>query len=137
VGSLESIKVHLIRGTDPNSCATTGHSALVLAAKGGHTPIVSLLLDALAAVDGNPTGDRHGTPLAWACVSGNVPLVRLLVQRQANVNHLHGEQVRTSEEAHSIRTAAHRCSANLHEHGWINGIPAHSLVIVHLPTSKW
>ncbi|KAJ3087263.1 hypothetical protein HK102_011476 [Quaeritorhiza haematococci] len=60
--------------------------ALVMAAEGGHVPVVKMLLEAGADVH-----TRQDTPLRWATTHGRTEVVRLLVEAGANVNVTNGE----------------------------------------------
>ena len=61
-----------------------GRTALIEAARGKYTQIVSLLLDNEANVNAK---DAHGqTALIWASVEGHIDIVSILLDNGANVN---------------------------------------------------
>ena len=61
-------------------------SALGAAAWNGHTEIVKLLLDGGANTEIGAGEDAYGTPLHRACCQGNLELVRMLLDRGAEIN---------------------------------------------------
>jgi hypothetical protein len=72
----------------PNATSEERQGALALASQFGHTGVVQLLLD-----DGqdpnryNPAGfHSHSTPLHQAALAGHIDVVRLLVERGANLD---------------------------------------------------
>eukprot|EP00164_Ancoracysta_twista_P019275 GFYU01033814.1.p1 GENE.GFYU01033814.1~~GFYU01033814.1.p1 ORF type:complete len:112 (+),score=22.70 GFYU01033814.1:19-354(+) len=68
----------LLSGADVNHATLYGHTSLWLAAKGDHTDVISLLLQASADV--NTTRAEEGaTPLWIACHHGNVGAVKILL----------------------------------------------------------
>ncbi|KAF9870565.1 ankyrin repeat-containing protein [Colletotrichum karsti] len=80
-------------GADPRKSTHEGLTALHIATKNRQTNIVGMLIEALMsspAVDEMPSGidstDSLGrTPLYYACASGNIETVKLLVQAGAKV----------------------------------------------------
>lgn len=81
--------MHLIeKGADVNAIITKGFlkgSPLILAAVGGHTEIVKLLLDRGAHI--NIKDEEHGaTALLYAVNAGQTEIVKLLIDRSADVN---------------------------------------------------
>ena len=81
-------RVDLIRQLLPGSDSLDRHRGLALAAQHGRLEPVRLLLDAGEDPDRyNPEGNhRHSTPLHQAVWSGQLPVVRLLVERGARVD---------------------------------------------------
>ena len=81
-------RVDLIRQLLPGSDSVDRRRGLALAAQHGRLEAVRLLLDAGEDPDRyNPEGNhRHSTPLHQAVWSGQLPVVRLLVERGARVD---------------------------------------------------
>jgi ankyrin repeat protein len=86
-GHLGVVRLLVERGADINICApgSFGRSVLSSAAAGGHEEVVGFLLT--KGVQAN-AGDGTGTtPLVFACRSGHVGVVRMLV-RHMGAHHL-------------------------------------------------
>lgn len=84
-GRLDLVKNLLNDRADVKSVSRKGDvTALMGAAKGGHTEVVRCLLD--AGADVNRTNEMGTTPLMWAARSGCVQTVVLLLSRGAHVN---------------------------------------------------
>jgi uncharacterized protein len=92
-GKITDVKSLLKRGASPNAANTDGNTltVLMLAARGGHSSVVRLLLDAganvdtTAAVSVGASGVNDGlTALMEAAASGDVATVQLLVEHKAN-----------------------------------------------------
>jgi len=83
LGRLEEIRRLL-----PSSSGEDRHWALALASQFGHVEIARILLDAGEEPNRyNPVGGHsHSTPLHQAAAAGNFDLVRLLVERGANLD---------------------------------------------------
>jgi uncharacterized protein len=94
-GKAASVRSLLKRGASPNAANTDGNSltALMLAARGGHSDVVRILLQASAKVDATasvPVGASGGntglTALMMAAASGDLPTIKLLLDHQADPN---------------------------------------------------
>jgi len=92
-GNATEVRSLLRRGASPNSANSDGNSltALMLAARGGHTQVVRLLLQAGATVEATaavPVGasgmNEDLTALMEAVASGNAATVELLLSHKAN-----------------------------------------------------
>lgn len=82
----ERAMVQLIfRGFDPNTVDERGNHALLLAIREGSLRVANFLLDQpLVRVEvRNPAGE---SPLMLAALKGQLPLVKRLIERQAEVN---------------------------------------------------
>lgn len=86
---LEAVRAILSVGQDLHVKDNDGHTALYWCCfrglVGDQLPVAATLLDAGADPDAMPNGDVH-TPLTAAIQSGNVELVRLLLERGASPN---------------------------------------------------
>ncbi len=83
VGDTDSARLLLGAGAEVNSASADGHSALVVAAFGGHERVVSLLLEA----DADPNAAGGGfTSLHAAALSGNLQAVNALLAHGADPN---------------------------------------------------
>jgi ankyrin repeat protein len=83
-GDLSTVKKLLTEGADVNATDSSGRTALVEAAWGGHTDIVKYLIEKGANVN---TGDNVGyTALMRASEEGHNAVVTVLVQKNADVN---------------------------------------------------
>jgi ankyrin repeat protein len=78
-------KLPLARGADPNIEDDDGVVALHVAAVGGHTAVIELLLMHQANI--NEDDDSGATPLHLAAAYGQMSAVQLLVSRGATVNN--------------------------------------------------
>lgn len=92
-GNSRTVKLLLERGADVNATNVFGASALMAAAAAEDLETVRLLVEHGADVQARPAMNGDGfimgggrTPLMWAAFRGNVPLVRLLLERGARVN---------------------------------------------------
>jgi hypothetical protein len=72
----------------PNATSEERHGALALASQFGHASVVQLLLDDGQSPDRyNPAAfHAHSTPLHQAALAGHMDVVRLLVERGANLD---------------------------------------------------
>ena len=78
-------KAILIRGANANAVGFMGDAALHDAAQGGHTGVVSVLLQAGASL--NLRAGRHGgTPLHHAVVTDHMATIKQLIEAGADVN---------------------------------------------------
>lgn len=75
----------IVRQTD-----SSGFTALHYAATGGHTDVLTVLLD--GGADVNARGSRGETPLLLAASKGNVGVVELLIERGADVDQPGSDQ---------------------------------------------
>src|SRR5687768_7908341 len=79
-GSLETVKLFLAAGMDPNGKTESPEdSALIAAAEGGHTEIVKVLLKAKADV--NQRNRNGGTAVTGAVLGGHNDILRLLLDQ--------------------------------------------------------
>ena len=81
----EIIKALIEAGADPNVAGPDGQTPLMLIARGDNVAAATLLLDKGA----NPRAkesQRHQTALMWAAANRQGPMVRLLVERGAEVD---------------------------------------------------
>lgn len=69
--------------SDINACAIDGDNALHVVVLWGDLAAASALLD--AGIEVNKAGDLGYTPLHVACMEGNLEMVKLLVQRGADL----------------------------------------------------
>ena len=84
-GKIDIVKSLLAQGADVDERESRlGVTPLVLAAAGGHLVVVQVLLDA-GARPNLPTEANH-TALNHAVVAGSLPIVKLLIERGADVN---------------------------------------------------
>lgn len=81
-------RIDAVRETLPRADDAERHLALAFAAQHGHAGVVELLLDAGGDPNRyNPAGAHaHATPLHQAALAGHLDVVRLLVERDANVD---------------------------------------------------
>lgn len=105
VGNVSAINELLANGADPNT-QNTGeitHTALMLAANGGHTEAVHALVDAGAWVNALAHEERAGgmregvSALTLAVHSGNVEIVNYLLAQGANTKQQVVESVRMND----------------------------------------
>jgi len=87
--SMRTAALGLVR-TDLQPIAAAGRGPLHLAAKNGHTEMVSLLVRHKATVDARCHAGR--TPLQMACKNGHLAVVRVLVSLKASVVTKDNEQ---------------------------------------------
>jgi len=80
-GELQSARALLAAGSDPNGLSAYGLTPAILAAHGGNTGLLELLLDAGAATGLAPAGQ---SPLHVAVLRGNREAVELLLQHGAD-----------------------------------------------------
>ena len=86
-GRVETLRELFANGADPNASNRIGRTALHFACMYGHADAASVLLDA-GAVTGED--DDGISPQFIAVRKGHVEVVRLLIQRGANVRELRG-----------------------------------------------
>jgi ankyrin repeat protein len=77
-GKLGVVRLLIARGANINATGYEGQTALHRAAEQGYEEVVALLLDKGAHAKSWAQGRR--TPLMWASVSGNLGVVKMLVQ---------------------------------------------------------
>ncbi len=82
-GRIDKVQEFLGRGGDPN--LTRGWTLLMVAARFGNTPILTLLLDRGAQIDSG-SGTEGLTPLAMAASQGKRKCVSVLLERGANAD---------------------------------------------------
>ena len=80
--------VHLLLSySDPNIANNQGQTPLMLAARGGLLEVVQTLLETGGRVDAGKRDEDGSTALHYACESGNVDIVNLLlVDNVDNIN---------------------------------------------------
>ena len=83
VGDLESARLLLAAGADPNDAQPDGVSALVLAAHSGHGELAALLLD--RGADPNALASGYA-PLHAAVLRSDLNLVKTLLEHRADPN---------------------------------------------------
>ena len=87
MGDVESVKLHLEQGSDPNRKNSSKFTPLHIAAQRGHAEIARLLLDNGANPNANKRRIRPGrTPLHIAVTHNQAEVVRLLLERGADPN---------------------------------------------------
>lgn len=83
-GEIETVRLLLARGADPNVHSERG-TPLLIASFDGRAEMASTLLDGAALVDGE---DPHGwTPLVAAGSIGDAELAEILLERGADIDH--------------------------------------------------
>ncbi|CAN0012120.1 unnamed protein product, partial [Phaeothamnion confervicola] len=89
IGADEVVALLLAKGkrADPNAISTTGFTPLILAAAGGHSDVVRLLLG--KGADVNAEHPERVTPLMYAAAGGHLVTADILLQAGAAVNQLH------------------------------------------------
>jgi ankyrin repeat protein len=92
-GWLRGTQMLLDKGADPNQLAkqpedeiTWGTTALTAACRGGHEPVVQILMRAGADVNAPPAENDRRTALQASCEGGHESIVELLLQAGADVN---------------------------------------------------
>ncbi|XP_028313569.1 ankyrin repeat domain-containing protein 39 [Gouania willdenowi] len=81
-GSLERLRVLILKGTDPNLRDSAGYTALHYASRSGHLAICSFLLENGACA--SPQTPGGATPLHRAAYCGHLDVVKLLLKRRAD-----------------------------------------------------
>ena len=84
-GSAEMIKLLLKAGVDANAATNLGETALMTVARAGALDAAKVLLDAGAKVDAREQWHDE-TALMWAAAERHPEMMRLLIQRGADVN---------------------------------------------------
>jgi len=88
-GDIEVVKLLLERGADPNNSKNIGGTPVVSAKRASElnktsgAPVISPLI----GVPGN--GNDGGTPLMYAALAGNTEVIKLLLEKGADVNARH------------------------------------------------
>ena len=82
---IEMVRLLLAAGADPSSTDASGETCLMMAARVGDVAIAKALLDSGAPVDARDATYQQ-TPLMLAVRSDSAALVRLLIERHADVN---------------------------------------------------
>lgn len=100
-GQPNSVAALLAEKTDLNATDLDGHSALALAAAGGHVTISKMLIEAGAKVE--QANVRAETPLWLAAAQGHTAVVRLLIAKGAVVEH------RSAAGLTALAISAQRC----------------------------
>src|SRR5262245_12762674 len=92
-GNSRAVRLLLDKGADVKARNRRGVSAILAAAASGDIETVKLLLDHKADVNDSPTakGDDFiwtglRTPLMWAAYTNDLPMMRFLIERGADVN---------------------------------------------------
>lgn len=87
-GEIDTVRMLLKRGMDPNTTDPRGNSILMIAARKGDEKIVAMLIGQRANVgQRSPAGD---TALLMACLNGNAPTVRRLLDGGGELNPKQG-----------------------------------------------
>jgi len=81
---VETVKMLIQRGANPTLVSTNGSTALHFAARRGNDQVAELLVHH-AKVDVNAKDSTHMTALHLACVSGNVAISKMLLERGADI----------------------------------------------------
>jgi ankyrin repeat protein len=84
-GSIEQVRVAMLKGAHVNFRSVEGVSALMYASASGHLDIVQLLIDKGADVNAKPYHSIQ-TPLYAAVVNGHVEIAELLIMNGAKMN---------------------------------------------------
>ena len=87
-GHAPIIQQLLVAGTDPNDplqAVNATETPLMLAARAGQPDALKVLLNAGARIDASETWNGQ-TALMWAAAEGHVPIVRLLIDRGADIH---------------------------------------------------
>jgi ankyrin repeat protein len=96
-GDVDTLNRLLSEGADPNARDANGDTPLMLAAAGGHEPVVRHLLKYGADVNAVPVPE-HATPLRIAVRDGNAGIVRVLLAHGADPNIVAPPRRRTEQE---------------------------------------
>ncbi len=81
-GNIQGVEALLKRGADPNARNSLEMTPLHIAAAAAPSRILELLLQAGGKLDAT---SPYSTPLMFACLTGNVPNIQLLLSRGASV----------------------------------------------------
>ena len=81
---VQTAKLLIHRGANPALKSTNGSTALHFAARRGNDQVAGLLVHH-AKVDVNARDSAHMTALHLACVSGNVAISKMLLERGADI----------------------------------------------------
>ena len=81
---MQSFKIPLARGVEPDVADPDGHTPLVMAAKYGNLVAVEMLLSAGALPDGAP--NSKVSPLSYAAICGCYDVVKILVNAGASLD---------------------------------------------------
>src|SRR6478735_6402708 len=83
-GDLVTVQSLIERGNSPDTSDAEGSTLLMLAARGGHAPVVAYLISRKASVNGrNKFGD---TALMAAALGGHVEAAKVLIANGAEIN---------------------------------------------------
>ncbi len=84
-GDIATVRAYINKGGNVNALNPYGGTAIMFAARAGHTEIAKLLIEAKANL--NIQGKYAGTTaLMWASQYDNIEIVNLLIEAKANVN---------------------------------------------------
>ncbi len=106
-GDIETVRKYIDACKNVNALNPYGGTAIMFAARAGHTEIAKLLIDAKANL--NIQGRYAGTTaLMWAAQYGSTDIVKLLIEAKANVNlkNKHGQTALTLANENGNREIA-------------------------------
>lgn len=84
-GDIATVRKYINSGGNVNALNPYGGTAIMFAARAGHTEIAKLLIEAKANL--NIQGRYAGTTaLMWAAQYGSTDIVKLLIEAKANIN---------------------------------------------------
>lgn len=87
-GDVPAVAGYLDRGLDPNTTDKHGHTIAMIAARHGHTQLLSMLISRKASISRqSPSGD---TALMFGALSGHYEAVRVLIDAGAEIDRHRG-----------------------------------------------
>lgn len=85
-GDINSVDLHIKKGSDVNAKDSQGATALMHASLAGHLEVVKKLIRAGAIVDCEDN-ELWTTPLGFAALEGHLEICKILIEHGANVNN--------------------------------------------------